>query len=126
MYQKSSIIGLIICLISFVVFGFIFVFRPFIGYNFFPLFPIFFIFIFIIIGAAASIENSKSKQRYYYKNFHSPQIPLKNPYIRENVRNIEIQEDNKEIIQPQYCQYCGVKIERDANYCHNCGTKLSI
>jgi len=89
------------------------------------MFPAIFIFIFIIIAAATSVENSKKRHQNYYNNQDSSQVPLKNPYIIQNIRKIDIQEDTKEVIRAQYCQYCGVKIERDANYCHNCGTNLS-
>ena len=128
MHQKNSAVGVVICLISFVLFGLFFGLRPFIGFSFFPMFPAIFIFIFIIIAAATSVENSKNRQKNYYNNQTYSQVPLKNPYIIQNTRKIEIQEDTeetKEIIRAQYCQYCGVKIDRDANYCHNCGTNLS-
>ena len=128
MHQKNSAVGIVICLISFVLFGLFFGLRPFIDFSFFPMFPAIFIFVFIIIAAATSVENSKNRQKNYYNNQTYSQVPLKNPYIIQNTRKIEIQEDpedTKEIIRAQYCQYCGVKIDRDANYCHNCGTNLS-
>ncbi|MFX1588926.1 MAG: zinc ribbon domain-containing protein [Promethearchaeota archaeon] len=124
MHQRNPAAGIIICLISFVLFGLFFALRPFIGFSFFPMFPAIFIFIFIIIAAATSVENSKKTQKNYYNNQNYTQAPLKNPYIIQNTRKIEIQEDTREIIRAQYCQYCGVKIDRDANYCHNCGTNL--
>lgn len=128
MHQRNSAAGIVICIISFVLFGLFFAFRPFIVFSFFPMFPAIFIFIFIIIAAATSVENSKDRQKNYYNNQSYSQVPLKNPYIIQNTRKIEIQEDTevtKEIIQTQYCPYCGVKIDRDENYCHNCGTNLS-
>ncbi|MFW9947309.1 MAG: zinc ribbon domain-containing protein [Candidatus Odinarchaeota archaeon] len=125
MHQRNSVAGIVICMISFVLFGLFFAFRPFIGFSFFPMFPAIFIFIFIIIAAATSVENSKKTQRNYYNNQNYSQVPLKNPYIIQNKREIEIQEETREVIRAQYCQYCGIKIDPDANYCHNCGTSRS-
>lgn len=125
MHQRNSAAGIVICMISLVLFGLFFGLRPLIGFSFFPMFPAIFVFIFIIIAAATSVENSKKRHKNYYTNQDYSQVPLKNPYIIQNTRKIDIQDDTKEIIRAQYCQYCGVKMERDANYCHNCGTNLS-
>ncbi|MFX1269512.1 MAG: zinc ribbon domain-containing protein [Promethearchaeota archaeon] len=125
MHQRNSAAGIIICMISLLLFGLFFGLRPIIDFSFFPMFPAIFIFIFIIIAAATSVGNSKKRYKNYYTSQNYSQVPLKNPYIIENTREIEIQEETKEIIRTQYCQYCGVKIDRDANYCHNCGTNLS-
>lgn len=125
MHQRNSAAGIVICIISLVLFGLFFGLRPLIGFSFFPMFPAIFIFIFIIIAAATSVGNSKNRHKNYYNNQNYSQVPLKNPYIVQNARKIEIQEDTKELIRARYCQYCGVKIDRDANYCHSCGTNLS-
>lgn len=122
MYQKNSAIGVVICLVSFVLFGMFFAFLP-LGFAFFPIFPGIFIFVIIITIASVSLQNSKVRQRSYFNRINNTQIPVKNPYIVQNAKIIEIQED-KQINQPQYCPYCGVRIDIDSMYCHTCGTKL--
>ena len=55
-----------------------------------------------------------------------------NPYILRTTHEINHERvvRKKEDIQSPpkilYCQFCGVRREEDATYCHNCGTKLDF
>ncbi|MFW9771517.1 MAG: zinc-ribbon domain-containing protein [Candidatus Heimdallarchaeota archaeon] len=127
MHQKNSVVSIGLCMIGFVIFGLFFSLRSSLGYFIFPLLPGIFVFIIIIIIAAVSIENSKNRNKSYYRNNYNCQSSWKNPYVvqNSNIKPIEVKEDSDIDIQAQYCQYCGVKIDREANYCHNCGSSLS-
>lgn len=81
--------------------------------------------IIIIIVAAVGIENSRARYKAYSNNIYNDIPTVKNPYVIQKVKPIEVKDDTKKVIRAQYCQYCGVNIEREANYCHNCGTNLS-
>ena len=53
----------------------------------------------------------------------------KNPYIVKSTRNAPVRQIFVEDVEPEvpktnFCQYCGTKKDRNAVYCHNCGTKL--
>jgi len=125
MHQKNSAVGIVLCMIGFIMFGLFFGLQSYIGYFFFPIFPGIFILIIIIIVAAVGIENSRARYKAYSNNIYNDIPTVKNPYVIQKVKPIEVKDDTEKVIRAQYCQYCGVNIEREANYCHNCGTNLS-
>ena len=134
----SSLIGSLIGLIVFVGFGAFFLlrFRPFAFLGIMPFFPMIFIFIIIGITGAASASSRRAKRstccspksnnQYQYS---TTVIPRSNPYIvkapsSSTVRPIFIDDGEPEKPKTNFCQYCGTKKERNAIYCHSCGTKL--
>lgn len=57
------------------------------------------------------------------------QTPITNPYTRgENVRSVQSYTPKDDFGSkktfPNYCPYCGIKLEREARFCHECGTQL--
>ena len=139
MQRNNSGIGCcIIGLIVFLGFGVFFSLRssPFSLYNIMPLFPmIFVIFIIVIAGAASASAMSskrsicclpKSHNQYQYS---TPEVPRSNPYVVKasngsTVRPVYIEDTKPEKPKTNFCQFCGTKIDRNAIYCHSCGTKL--
>ena len=89
------------------------------------------IFILCIIISATSFKGSSEIQRR--KDLQSiDQNISQNPYILHTNPKINPERavrNEKEIQSPpkiRYCQFCGVRREEDAIYCHNCGTKLDF
>jgi len=134
MSNKNSGAGCIVGLLFFMAFGFIFILEvPFSLIQFMSFCPV--IFIFIIIIAAAGASSGKSKRcKPVQKNYdqdHYKQVPRVNPYVvRSSVRN-EVQtllEEYKPVepTKPKalFCQFCGTRIDKDARFCHQCGSKL--
>ena len=136
MSNRNSRSGWKIGLIFFIGFGpllFILV-QPFIIFLLAPFYPLIFISIFMIAAAYASSGKSK-RCKPVQKNYdqdHNKQVPRVNPYIvRSSVRN-DVQtllvEDYKPIepTKPKalFCQFCGTRIDKDARFCHQCGSKL--
>jgi len=128
----GAVIGLMIGLIGFVVFGFVF-FIPSIGFFFpvFSIFPIFFILVFIIIAVASS--STRRNQTIIKEITSDPRVNTQkiNPYRFENTYNQtttsqyqRIEEEKELKPKIRFCQYCGNKIEKEAIFCHNCGSKL--
>ncbi len=134
----SSLIGSLIGLIIFVGFGAFFLLRfsPFTFLRIMPFFPM--IFIIIIIGIAGSASarsrrakhstccSPKSNNQYQYS---TTVVPRSNPYIVKSsnsstVRPIYIEDVEPEKPKANFCQFCGTKKDRNAIYCHSCGTKL--
>jgi predicted membrane protein len=127
--------GLSICILLLVAAG-LFITLGF-NANFFffaPFFPMIFIFVFCIILIGVT-SNNHSRQRinepYRYSNYYQnrnlqQQIPVENPYKVKTVQIVDdtLKKEEEKPIEFQFCMYCGVKIERDAVYCHQCGTKL--
>ena len=135
MPRNNSIIGSIVGLIMFLGIGVFFLFgsSPFFLFNFTPFFPMIIILIVIGIAGAASASRRRSTVSSTWKNNHyqsySQEITRSNPYIAKTpssstVRPIYIEDDEPEIPITNYCQYCGTKKDRNAKFCHNCGTKL--
>jgi len=149
MDERNTTAGCGICcllfgLAAFFMMGINFYFLPFI-----PMFPFLFIILFIVI-VIVSVASSKSKrvsQDYYQKEFYPKNsqnpVPKVNPYKIENSSNLQNQFNTSnyqgiEQLKPietrtiesfpkliaQYCSFCGEKIEKDAAFCHQCGTKL--
>ncbi|MBA7559517.1 hypothetical protein ES708_01132 [subsurface metagenome] len=125
-----------VVLILFIGFGpllFILV-QPFIISLLIPFYPMIFISIFMIAAAYASSGKSrrcKPEQKNYDQN-HYKQVPRVNPYIvrgavRNNVQTLLV-EDYKPIepikTKALFCQFCGTRIDKDARFCHQCGSKL--
>ncbi|MFX1406772.1 MAG: zinc-ribbon domain-containing protein [Promethearchaeota archaeon] len=135
MEGRNASSGLLICILVFLGAG---LFMT-LGFNadfffFAPFFPAIFIFIICIIAIGAASSNRSRQRRndpyrysYYYQNRNlQQQTPVENPY---KVKPIEIIDESPKIeeektMEVQFCMYCGVKIDRDAAYCHQCGTKL--
>ena len=132
MVKNNSGLG---CLISFVALGFFLLF-----YNRVMIFSPFFITIMVgvvlvsimlfSLGIKSRSEgnndlNIKNSSVKYHRN-------STNPYVLQNNNNtLQTQVVQKEIVKQKpiisnYCQFCGVKRENDAIYCHNCGTKLDL
>jgi len=135
MSNRNSGAGCIVGLLFFMAFGFFFILEvPFSIFQFIPFFPVILIFIFIIAVAGASSGKSKCckpVQKNYDQN-HYKQVPRVNPYIvrgavRNNVQTLLV-EDYKPIeptkTKALFCQFCGTRIDKDARFCHQCGSKL--
>ncbi|MFW9942841.1 MAG: zinc-ribbon domain-containing protein [Candidatus Thorarchaeota archaeon] len=143
--SKSSIGAVLTGLLCFLIFGimfFLFYNRSgLIRYQFTPIFMIggFSVFFMIIIGISITVAaTSKSYNAPRNKIFddqygiHQKNVNILNPYtvprptegknkehFTENTRrDIPVLE---EVI---YCRYCGAKRDKDAIFCHMCGTKL--
>ena len=125
-----------VVLILFIGFGpllFILV-QPFIISLLIPFYPMIFISIFMIAAAYASSGKSKRCKpvQKKYDQYSQQQVPRVNPYIvRSSVRNdvqTLIVEDYKPIeptkTKALFCQFCGTRIDKDARFCHQCGSKL--
>lgn len=131
MPRNNNSAGVVIGLLIFVVFGFVF-FIPSIGiFQIFTIFPILFIIIFI--GLIAGISSSSRRQNIIktYKNENQAYSQKSNPYHIQNsqeqykTQNYQIFEGEIESNQKiRFCQYCGNKIEKDAMFCHSCGSKV--
>jgi len=136
----AIIAGLIFCLVFGLLF-FIF-FNRFNSFTIIPIWPIitglggFLIFI-VFIGVIASSMSAPSKKvnEEYIKPYqYQPQEPNQqyNPYkIRNSIQKQaeepiyeEVKHDIPIISDINYCRYCGSQADRDARFCHQCGTKL--
>ena len=137
----GSLIGSLIGLIIFVGFGAFFLLRlsPFAFLRIMPFFPMIFIIIIIGFVGAASARSRRStccSQKPHNQNqslnqyqYSTQEVPRTNPYIvkapsSSTVRPIFIDDVEPEKPKTNFCQYCGTKKERNAVYCHSCGTKL--
>ncbi len=135
MSKKNSGVGCIVGLLFFMAFGLFFILEvPFSIFQFIPFFPVIFIFIFIIAVAGASSGKSKhcKPAQNNYDQDHYKQVPRVNPYIvgssvRNDVQTLLV-EDYKPIeptkTKALFCQFCGTGIDKDARFCHQCGSKL--
>jgi len=135
MYRNNSIIGSIVGLIIFLGFGVFFLFglSPFRLFTFIPFFPMIFIIIIIGIVGAASASSRRStwcspKSHNQYQDYTS-EVPRSNPYIVKTsnssaVRHIYIEGAKPEKPIANFCQFCGTKKDKNAIYCHDCGSKL--
>lgn len=135
MPRNNSAVGSIIGLLVFLSFGAFFLFGlgPFRIFSVIPFFPMIFIIVIIGIAGAASTASKRSTccspnstNQYSYS---SQEIPRSNPYIAKPTRNAPVRQIYAEDVEPEvpkanFCQYCGTKKDRNAMYCHNCGTKL--
>ncbi len=103
-------------------------FTPLIFFNGFIIFIVILIFI-STISMSISETNKKPKREDLRTYQPLEQYQQINPYkIRD-----PIQEQSDELINEvipreipviNYCRYCGAKIDRDAIFCHLCGTRL--
>jgi hypothetical protein len=136
MSNRNSRSEWIVVLILFIGFGpllFILV-QPFIIFLLAPFYPLIFISIFMIAAAYASSGKSKCCKpvQKKYDQYSQQQVPRVNPYVvRNSVRNDSqtlLVEDYKPIepTKPKalFCQFCGTRIDKDARFCHQCGSKL--
>ncbi len=135
MSNRNSGAGCIIGSLFFMAFGLFFILDvPFSIFPFIGFFPAILIFIVIIavIGASSGKSKCCKPVQKKYDQDHSKQVPRVNPYIvRGSVRN-DVQtllvEDYKPIepTKPKalFCQFCGTRIDKDARFCHQCGSKL--
>jgi hypothetical protein len=135
MPRNNSIVGTIIGLIFFLGFGvfFLFGFSPFTFISIMPFFPMIFIIVIIGIVGAASANSRRStccspKSENHYQ-YNTPEVPRSNPYVvktssSSTVRPIYIEDAEPEKPMPNFCQYCGTRKDKNAIYCHSCGTKL--
>ncbi len=135
MSNRNSGAGCLVGLLFFMAFGFFFILEvPFSIIQFMQFFPM--ILFLIIVIAAAGASSGKSKrckpEQKNYDQYSQQQVPRVNPYIvRGSVRN-DVQtllvEDYRPIepIKPKarFCQYCGMRTDRDTRFCHQCGSKL--
>jgi energy-coupling factor transporter transmembrane protein EcfT len=143
MSNKNSGAGCIVGVFFFMVFGLFFIIEvPFsflpvifrVISSIIPYFPLILIFIFIIAISGASSGKSKRCKPVQKNNdqAHHKQVSRVNPYIvgssvRNDVQTL-IVEDYKpiELTKPKalFCQFCGTRIDKDARFCHQCGSKL--
>ncbi|MFX1313896.1 MAG: zinc-ribbon domain-containing protein, partial [Promethearchaeota archaeon] len=82
------------------------------------------IFLIIIVGIS-SIASSMSQN--YVKPKENIYKKQSNPYIYQDTikkRLVGDQPENHRIEEVNYCRYCGSKIDRDAIFCHQCGSKI--
>ncbi len=137
----GSLIGSLIGLIIFVGFGAFFLLRlsPFAFLRIMPFFPMIFIIIIIGIVGAASARSRRSgcfsqkshnqHQAHNQYQYTTQEVPRTNPYVvkalsSSTVRPIFIDDVEPEKPKTNFCQYCGTKKDRNAIYCHSCGSKL--
>ncbi|MFX0057709.1 MAG: hypothetical protein ACFE85_06960 [Candidatus Hodarchaeota archaeon] len=139
MQDRKTTLGFVICL-SIVMAAALFMVFSFNGGFFFftPFIPAIFIFVIciIVIGAASSNQSRQRRSEpypYYYhyqnRNHQQQQIPVENPYKVKPIKLIDDspkveEEESNESKDVQFCMFCGIKIDRDAVYCHQCGTRL--
>ncbi len=133
MSKKDSGAGCIVGLLIFIVFGLFFTFKiPFMLSQFMSFFPVIVIFIFILGAVGASSEKSKHCKPIQNYQHRQQLVPLVNPYIvrssvRKDVQSLLV-EEHKPIesteLKVLFCQFCGTRIDKDARFCHQCGSKL--
>ena len=132
MSRNNNPAGVIIGLLIFVYLGFVF-FMPNMGsFPIFKVFPGVFIIIFIASIAAITSNKRRSTTNNAFKNENQVNAQKLNPYrveynSQEHIQTSHYQRVEEEIeLKPiiRYCQFCGTKIERDAMFCHSCGSKL--
>lgn len=125
----------IVLVFFFIVFVLFFILElPFSIFPLIGLFPV--ISIFIVRISIASVSSGKSKcckpERQKYDHYNQQQFLRVNPYIvRESVSN-DVQTILVEHFKPieltelkvLFCQFCGTRIDEDARFCHQCGSKL--
>ena len=138
MSRNNSGIGCIIGLIFFLGFGVFFSLglSPFTFFRIMPFFPMIFVIFIIGIAGAASASSRRSKRSTYCSpkshnqyQYYTPEVPRSNPYIvktssSSKVRPIYIEDAEPEKPKPNFCQFCGTKKDKNAIYCHDCGSKL--
>lgn len=133
MPRNNSVIGSIVGLLVFVGIGAFFLLgiTPFRFLNFFPLLPVIFVIGIMGIAAATSVRRSNycESKPYNQNQYYTREAPRSNPYVvktpsSSTVRPIYIEDSEPEKPIGNYCQYCGTKKDRNATFCHNCGTKL--
>jgi len=137
---SSAIAAIVIFFLIFGVFFFIFFNRMngFVIPIWFIIggFGVFLIIIAVIVASAASMSDTykKPKEAHFnsYKYPPQRQSPQINPYIyRDPIQNqlkekqyTEIKQEISVVSDINYCRYCGAKVEKDAVFCHQCGTKM--
>jgi len=132
MSRNNNPIGLIVGLLIFAYFGFVLLFPNMGFFPMFKVFPSFFIIIFIVSLATITSNKRRSTVNRAFKNENQVNNQNINPYRVENEsvehlktsyhqRDEEVIEENPTF---RFCQFCGTKIERDAMFCHSCGSKL--
>jgi len=133
--NRNSKSGCIVGLLFFMVFVFFFILEvPFSLFSFMWFFPVIFIFIVIIAAAGASSERSKcwKPEQKKYDHYLQQQVPRVNPYIMRGSVTNDVQTllvEHYRPIEPTklealFCQFCGIRIDKDARFCHQCGSKL--
>jgi hypothetical protein len=145
MEGRNTSSGLVICILVLIGAG-LFMTLSFNGGFFFftPYIPavIIFVICIIAIGAASNHKSKQSKNEpypYYYHyqnqqriNHQQLPVPTENPYkvkqiqVIDDTPKVEEESSSEKISEPkaQFCMFCGVNIDRDAVFCHQCGTKL--
>ena len=144
-YRRNSAVGAIVAVvIFFLVLGVLFFvfFNRFTGFTIIPIWTIIsglggliiIIAVISVIAASMSAPSKKANQEHIKPYQYQPQEPAQdsNPYIiRETMQKQPEEPIYKEITREipvvsdiNYCKYCGAKVERDAIFCHQCGTKL--
>ena len=140
--KKGVIIGLILSIVFGVLFFYFFNKGSFgmmisIPWIFISSIGVFLIIIVVMAVVAANLSSpknpySKEKIKYHQGDYQSQYQKL-NPYkiqkSSQNHTSISITDGYKERSSNQefethFCRYCGAKIERDAVFCHLCGSKL--
>ncbi|MHA2281747.1 MAG: zinc ribbon domain-containing protein [Promethearchaeota archaeon] len=143
--SRSRVGGLIAGLVIFLIFGvFFFIFfnrSGIFGFNFPVIFIIigFVVFIMVILGISIAASSMSKAYKPPIANVHrqNPEIIQKqtiqqNPYIvREPIQKRlepQYQEKPAEVLPKvngiNFCRYCGEKVDREARFCHQCGSKL--
>lgn len=123
--NRNSGAGFGICIAMMALFG-IFFFFDFGNFFFiFPIFPVIIIFVIIVgIGTAASV--SKRKKIENSKSYYNTQIHSSNPY-RSKIPEIyypKLIKPEVENKSDQFCQDCGVRLNKGAVFCQNCGSRV--
>ena len=145
--SKGNKTGVLVGLIVMVVFGLTFFFlygnRTFNNFNSFPWILIagFGIFLMVIIGvgvisAVISSPNNpyKAKQENHFltevvqqkqANPYKTQKSTQVQFILENNEDNQHRNEGSFIQETRYCSFCGVKLEPNAKFCQECGSKVS-
>ncbi len=136
MAHRNSGVG---CLVGVVLLGIFMMFYNNLGFFYYPFSPMFITMIagIVIIVVMISAISSKASHKGNNNNHIINNIPInydhtfKNPYIIANAQKtipVVIEQKSESLEKSptiaQYCQFCGVKRERDSIFCHNCGTRL--
>jgi len=92
------------------------------------------VFLIIIVGisaiASSMSQNYVKPKESIYKQYQSNlqgQAQQSNPYIYQNSIRKRLEGNQIEVYpveEVNYCRYCGSKIDRDAIFCHQCGSKI--
>ncbi len=73
-----------------------------------------------------NFKNAKSKNRFsaYDITDENEEPDPFNERFGGNLKENSISQNKKESIESKYCPYCGIPVEKDFEFCNNCGKRL--